>query len=158
MAKILIVCTGNICRSPVAAALLQDRLKRQGLTEWQVTSAGTWAQDKRGASQYSVEIMAEQGLDITEHRATMIDYDLIKKSDLVLCMESGHMEALQVEFPTQAKKVYLLSEMVDRNYSISDPYGRSKDAYYRMVSDVAGIIDDGLDRIIEEADIQASQT
>lgn len=158
MAKILIVCTGNICRSPVAATLLQDRLKRQGLIEWQVTSAGTWAQDKRGASQYSVEIMAEQGLDITEHQATMIDYDLIKKSDLVLCMESGHMEALQVEFPTQAKKVHLLSEMVDRNYSISDPYGRSKDAYYRMVSDVAGIIDDGLDRIIEEADIQASQT
>ncbi|MBE2221744.1 MAG: low molecular weight phosphotyrosine protein phosphatase [Anaerolineae bacterium] len=158
MASILIVCTGNICRSPVAAALLQDRLNKQGLTDWQVTSVGTWALEKRGASQYSVEIMAEQGLDITEHQATMIEYDHLKKSDLVLCMESGQMEALQVEFPTQAKKIHLLSEMIDRNYSISDPYGRAKDAYYRMVGDVTGIIENGLDRIIELAEVQASQT
>ena len=157
MAHILIVCTGNICRSPVAAALLQDRLKKKGLTDWQVTSVGTWAQDKRGASQYSVEIMAEQGLDITGHQAKTIEFAHIKIADLVLCMESGHLEALQVEFPMQAKKVRLLSEMIDRNYSISDPYGRSKDAYYRMVGDVTGIIDGGLDRIIEEVEAQASQ-
>jgi protein-tyrosine phosphatase len=157
MAQILIVCTGNICRSPVAAAILQDRLQKRGLTDWRVSSAGTWTQEKQSASQYSVEIMSEQDLDITDHQAKMIEYDHIKNSDLVLCMESGHKEALKIEFPTQAKKIHLLSEMIDRNYSISDPYGRPKDAYYRMVNDVTRIIDDGLDKIIAEAEAQKSQ-
>jgi protein-tyrosine phosphatase len=122
-----------------------------------VKSAGTWAQVKRGASQYSVDIMAEQGLDISEHQAEMIELVHMQNSDLVLCMESGHMEALKVEFPTYESKVYLLSEMVDRHYSISDPYGQSKNAYYRMTNDLAEIIDNGLDRIIEEAEAQAPQ-
>jgi len=156
MAKILIVCTGNICRSPVGEALLQDRLNKQGLSDWSVKSAGTWAQMQRGASQYSVEIMTERELDITNHQAEMIDRSHMKKSDLVLCMESGHVDALKAEFPIYAKKVYLLSEMIGRNYSISDPYGQSKDAYYRMVDDLTGIVDDGLDTIIEEAEIQAA--
>ena len=154
MAQILIVCTGNICRSPVGEALLRDRLQKRGLSDWLVESAGTWAQVKRGASQYSVEIMAEQGFDITDHQAEMIERSHMENSDLVLCMESGHMEALKTEFPAYASKVHLLSEMVGRNYSISDPYGQSKNTYYRMVDDLAGIIDDGLDNIIQEADIQ----
>lgn len=156
MAQILIVCTGNICRSPVGEALLQDRLQKRGLSAWLVKSAGTWAQWKRGASQYSVEIMAEQGLDITNHQAEMIDRSHMENADLILCMESGHMEALKAEFPVHKNKVHLLSEMVGKNYSISDPYGQSKDAYYRMVDDLAGIMDEGVDKIIEEAETQAS--
>lgn len=156
MAEILVVCTGNICRSPVGEALLQDELDKRGLSDWTVRSAGTWAQMQRGASQYSVEIMSERGLDITSHRAEMIEYTHMKNSDLVLCMESGHADALKAEFPIYAKRIFLLSEMIGRNYSISDPYGHSKDAYYRMVDDLIGIIDAGLDKIIEEAERQAA--
>ena len=156
MAQILIVCTGNICRSPVGEALLQDRLCKRGLSDWSVKSAGTWAQKQRGASQYSVEIMSERGLDITKHQAEMLEHAHMKNSDLVLCMESGHVDALKAEFPVFAKRVYLLSEMIGRNYSISDPYGQPKDAYYRMVDDLVGVIDAGLDKIIEVADGQAA--
>jgi protein-tyrosine phosphatase len=155
MAEILIVCTGNICRSPVGEALLQDRLGKRGLSNWTVNSAGTWAQRQRGASQYSVEIMTEHGLDITKHQAKMIEHVHMKNSDLVLCMESGHADALKAEFPIYAKRIFLLSEMIGRNYSISDPYGQAKDAYYRMVDDLVEIIDAGLDKIIEEAEAQA---
>lgn len=156
MAQILIVCTGNICRSPVGAALLQARLDERGLEGWSVASAGTWVKQKRGASQYSIEIMTEHGLDISEHQAEMLEYTHMKKSDLVLCMESGHADALKAEFPIYAKKVYLISEMVERDYSISDPYGQTKDAYYRMVNDLAGIIDVGLNKIIEEAESRSA--
>ena len=156
MAKILIVCTGNICRSPVGEALLKERLYERGLSNWSVKSAGTWAQKQRGASQYSVEIMTERGLDITKHQAEMIEYVHMKNSDLVLCMESGHVDALKAEFPVYAKKIHLISEMVGRNYSISDPYGQSKDAYYRMVDDLDAIIDAGLEKIIEEANAQVA--
>ena len=155
MAEILIVCTANICRSPVGEALLRDRLQKRGLSDWTIKSAGTWAQSKRSASTYSVEIMTEQGLDITDHQAQMIKLSHMKKADLILCMETGHKEALQAEFPPYAKKVYMLSEMVDRNYSISDPYGKSKDSYYRMVNDLTRIFDEGLDTIVEKAEANA---
>jgi len=151
MTQILVVCTANICRSPVGAALLQDRLHQRGIMEWQVRSAGTWAQEKRGPSQYSVEIMAEKGFDIHEHQAEMIELTHMQEADLILCMESGHVEALKAEFPEHGHKVYLISQMAGMHYSISDPYGQSKDAYYRMVEGLSQVIDTGLDRIIEEA-------
>ncbi len=156
MAEILIVCTANICRSPVGEALLRDRLQKRGLSHWTVKSAGTWAQSKRGASTYSVKIMTEQGLDITGHQAEMIKLSHMKQADLILCMEAGHKEALQAEFPLYAPKVYLLSEMVGQNYSIRDPYGKSKDSYYRMVSALSRIIDEGLDTIVEKAEANAA--
>ncbi|MFO7681082.1 MAG: hypothetical protein R6X34_13625 [Chloroflexota bacterium] len=157
MTQILVVCTANICRSPVGAALLQDRLHQRGITEWQVRSAGTWAQQKRGASQYSVEIMAEQGFDINDHQAEMIELPHMQQADLVLCMESGHVEALKAEFPEHGHKVYLISEMAGMHYSISDPYGQPKDDYYRMVEGLTQVIDTGLDRIIAEAAAHAQE-
>jgi len=152
MAHILIVCTANICRSPVAAALLRDRLQRRGLNDWVVRSAGTWAQEKRGASQYSLELMAQRGLDISDHQAEMIDRRHMKEADLVLCMESGHAEALRVEFPWAADKIFLMSEMMGKKYSISDPYGRSRDAYESMVVELVRLTDAGLDEIISRAE------
>ena len=151
MPQILIVCTANICRSPVGEVLLRDRLQKRGLTDWQIQSAGTWAQIRRGASQHSVQLMNEQGFDITNHRATMIDQKHMEQSDLLLCMEAGHVEALKVEFPTHAHKVYYLSEMIGKQYSISDPYGGPLEEYQMMVGELTGIIDSGLDRIIELA-------
>lgn len=156
MAHILVVCTANICRSPVGAALLRDRLAKRGLGEWVVSSAGTWAQEKRSASQYSVELMADQGLDITRHQAQMIDASHMATADLLLCMEQGHAEALRAEFPEAANKVYLFSEMIDRNYSVSDPYGRSREAYELMAQDLATIIDRGLDKIVALAEANAA--
>lgn len=156
MAQILVVCTGNICRSPVGAALLKECLDQKGLTDWSVTSAGTWAQVERGPSQFSMEIMAEQGLDIQDHLAEMIELSHMQEADLVLCMESGHVEALKAEFPDERDKVFLISEMADRRYNISDPYGKNKDSYYRMVQDLSGIIEDGIDTIIQKAGSQAA--
>jgi protein-tyrosine phosphatase len=148
MAHILIVCTANICRSPVVAELLRDRLRRRGLSDWTVTSAGTWAMEARAASRFSVEVMRANGFDITGHRARMVDEAMLAEADLVLCMETGHAEALRVEFPAQAGKIYMLTQMIDRNYSVADPYGGEYAEYERMFELVRDIIDGGLDRII----------
>lgn len=157
MAHILVVCTANICRSPVGEALLRDRLQKRGLEDWVVSSAGTWAQVKRGASQYSVELMAEQGLDISAHQAQMVEAKHLATADLLLCMERGHAEALRAEFPESADKIYLFSEMVGKKYSISDPYGRSREAYELMVTDLSDIIDQGLDKIVALAEVNAAR-
>ncbi len=153
MPHILVVCTANICRSPVAEAVLRDRLQRQGLHDWTVASAGTWALDGRGASQHSFTIMAEAGFDLASHSARTIDETMLAEADLALCMESGHVEALQAEFSQHRNKIFLLSEMVERKYSISDPYGGPLADYQRMVREVTNLIDEGLQRILVLAQV-----
>lgn len=156
MANILIICTANICRSPVAAALLRDRLRQRGLTDWTVSSAGTWAMVQRGASRYSIEVMQRNGFDITDHLARMVEERAMRDADLVLTMEVGHAEALRAEFPEQARKVFMLTEMIDHSYNISDPYGGPLDEYERMYVGLSDVIDQGLDRIIDLAKERAN--
>jgi protein-tyrosine-phosphatase len=148
MANILVICTANICRSPVAAALLRDRLRQRGLADWQVESAGTWAMAARGASRYSVDLMSRNGLDITSHISRMVNEDQLRWADLVLTMEDGHAEALRAEFPAEEHKVYIITEMIGHSYSIADPYGGPLEDYERMVTSLSEVIDGGLERII----------
>jgi len=151
MTTILIVCTANICRSPVAEALLRDRLIKQGFDDWRVLSAGTWADHGSPASRYGVEIMAEQGFELSEHGSQPVDEALLEQTDLVLCMASGHAESLRAEFPNFSTMIYLLTEMSGQAYSIHDPYSEPRPAYERMVAELTQLIDDGLPRIIELA-------
>lgn len=148
MARILVICTANICRSPVAAELLRDRLRKRGLRGWEVGSAGTWAMVSRPPSRHSVEVMSRHGFRIADHRATMIDEPQLAAADLVLTMEDGHAEALRAEFPAQAHKVHLLTEMIGQAYNITDPYGGPIEEYQRMYVGLVELIDAGLDRII----------
>lgn len=148
MTHILVICTANICRSPVAMALLRDRLEGKGLSDWTVGSAGTWAMVQRGAATYSRAAMAQYGLDIDDHVARMVEEEYLREADLVLCMEEGHVEALQNEFPQYADRIYLITEMAGPGYSVADPYGGQYIDYQRMAAEMAGIIDRGLDRII----------
>ncbi len=104
MANILIVCTANICRSPVVEALLADRLEKEGYLDWQVASAGTWAMEGHRASHFSVEVLDEHGLDISGHRSSPVSLEVLDWADLVLCLASGHAEALRAEFPEQGKE------------------------------------------------------
>lgn len=155
MACILIVCTANICRSPVVEAILRRRLREEGLTDWEVGSAGTWALDGNEAALYSVQILAEHGIDITTHRSRPVKEALLAKADLVLCMESGHAVAISSEFPAYAGKIFLLSEMVGQRYSIADPYGGPLTAYRHMVSEVTELIEKGLAQIVTLAQAHA---
>ncbi|MFN2135876.1 MAG: hypothetical protein ACK2UK_07975 [Candidatus Promineifilaceae bacterium] len=157
MAHILIVCTANICRSPVAAALLKDRLQRNGFADWTVSSAGTWAISSRGASRNSQIVMAEYGHDISSHLARMVEESLLQQADLVLCMEEGHVEALTIEFPQEAHKIYPITSMAGATYSVQDPYGGSLIEYQRMAAELAGLIDRGFDRIVELAEANSSE-
>lgn len=157
MPHILIICTANICRSPVAEGLLRDRLHKRGFLDWTVSSAGTWAQITRGASRNSVVVMKERGLDISQHVSQIVEASHMQRADLVLCMESGHAEALRAEFYSHAFKVHLLTEMSGRHYSISDPYGQALPAYVMMAKEVEQMIDEGLDRIIELTRLNANR-
>lgn len=159
MPQILFVCTANICRSPVAAALFEQKLAADGRTppHWIVQSAGTWAIFKRGPSRYSTQLMAERGIDISQHRARIIDEAILVQADLILCMETGHVEALKIEFPRFRQRIFTLSEMVDKPYSIPDPYGGPLEDYQRMVMSVKKLIDGGYTRIVALAEENAAR-
>ncbi len=153
MANILVICTANICRSPVVEGLITDRLEKQGYTNWTIHSAGTWAQNGRSVTQYSAEVMQEiENIDIFAHSARMVTAEILGEADLVLCMTKNHVEALRVEFHDHAAKIYLLSQMVDnRRYNIADPYGSAKPNYVRMYKQVKDLVEQGLPRIVELA-------
>jgi protein-tyrosine phosphatase len=151
MPRVLFVCTANICRSPVAAGLLQSMLDARDAADWEVASAGTWAAQTRGASQFSIDVMGDRGIDIRTHQSRMVTEEMLERADLVLCMESGHVEALRAEFPRQADKIFLLTEMVGLRYSISDPYGQPREEYERMAEAVESLLNQGLPQIMARA-------
>lgn len=144
---ILVVCTANICRSPVGEVLLQARLQAKGLTNWNVSSAGTWAAVGHAASSFSTVLMAEQGLDILSHGSQPVTELLLQRADLVLCMETGHVKTLRSAFPAYKNKLFTLKKMVGKRGSVRDPYGGSRRDYERMVAEVGELIEQGFPRI-----------
>ena len=129
---ILVVCVGNICRSPMAEALLKRELRGQdGIT---VESAGLGALVGHPASDYSVELMDEMGVDISQHRARQIHPDMVSAADLVLVMEAGHKRAIDDADPTARGKVHRLGEWQDKD--IDDPYRQPKAAFADALEDI----------------------
>lgn len=149
MPAVLVVCTGNLCRSPMAMALLQARLARdEARRDWRVRSAGVWAAEGRPASAYAIEEMAQRRIDLRAHRSRSVTRKLMAEANLVLAATRGHVEALRTAFPECADKVYLLSEMIGKEYDIYDPYGGTRMEYAYIAQELEQLIESGYERIV----------
>ena len=140
---ILVVCVGNICRSPMAEAVLRDALT--GQVEITVESAGLGALVDEPASEFAVELMRDRGLDITSHRAQQLTPELVTKADLILVMESGHRRVIDANEPTARGKVYRLGEWQD--LEIPDPYRQPREAFEAALEKIDKSIADWVERL-----------
>lgn len=149
MKHILVVCTGNICRSPMAAALLAREIVAAGLAgQAEVASAGTYAVVGAGASGGSVLAMAERGLDLSGHRGRQLDARLVQEADLILVMEEAHRRSIFYTWPQALRKTFLLSEMVGEHAEIDDPYGGPQEEYEAAAAIIADYVKRGLPGVL----------
>jgi protein-tyrosine-phosphatase len=151
--SVLFVCQGNIYRSVLAAALFRDMLSRSNpeAKSWRVESAGTWAIGNQPTRDEVVTLMAKRGIDLKEHRSRMVSSEILAGFDLILAMERGQKEALQIEFPLVAKRIYLLTEMAGVNVQIADPPDTSLRGIQALADEIEGWLQQGLNQIINFA-------
>jgi protein-tyrosine-phosphatase len=136
----------------MAAGLLQRRLADSGLlASYRVWSAGTWAVDGHPASEHSVTVLEEQGIDISDHIAHTVNSADVAEADLILVMSQEHARMIRSAWPQYDWKVHLLSEMVGKRRDIRDPYGGPIEEYRECASTIDGYIERGLPRILELA-------
>lgn len=127
MPSVLFVCTGNLFRSPLAAALFSRELliaKPPG--EWRAESAGILAQNGKPVPSELVKAAAAVGIDIQNHRSRRVSESLLARFDLILVMERGHQEALQAQYPFLEEKIQLLTEVANKGHAgVLDPVRHS---------------------------------
>jgi protein-tyrosine phosphatase len=128
--RVLLVCTGNTCRSPMASCLLRKGWEEQctvhGSGSLEIASAGLAAAPGEPASAQAIQAMEELGLDLQSHRSQPVTASLVESADLILVMTEGHRNALLNRWPHLADKIDLLSH---GQGEVSDPFGGSLATY-----------------------------
>ena len=132
--KILFVCTGNTCRSPMAQALAADMYG-----EWEFHSAGVAAYPSP-ASVHAVAVMAERGLCLAAHASQPVTDELLQSVDLVLALADNHKASLLRDFPSLCDKLYTLGEYTGSDASVADPFGGSLEDYRSCAEQIYGLL------------------
>ena len=150
MTQVLMVCTGNICRSPLAESLMGTELKRFGADHVIVSSAGTGAWEGAPASEGAYLVGLEHDIDLSRHRARLLTRDLVRGSDLILTM-ARHQRA-RVEDLGGEGKVYVLGEYVGltgAEAEVGDPFGAGLEVYRATFDQLEGLAAVAAERFCE---------
>ncbi|WP_028008556.1 low molecular weight protein-tyrosine-phosphatase [Solimonas flava] len=141
--RIIVVCTGNICRSPIGEGLLRQRLQGRDI---EILSAGTGALVGFPADPLAVEVAADHGLDISAHRAQQATLPLLSSMDLVLTLDQGHSDWINARYPQLRGRVHKLLKWRE-NADVADPYRQPKEAFEQAWADIDAGVDDWLKKL-----------
>jgi protein-tyrosine-phosphatase len=130
--RILFVCSGNICRSPMAEYLLKDKIEREAPGKMIALSAGTDTAGGAAPLSVTITVMNELGIDVTSHTSQPVTRKLLERCDVVLGMTFDHYERLAYLAPDNIE-LSTLGEYPDRPVNskrdIEDPFGQSMERY-----------------------------
>ncbi len=135
--RILVVCTGNICRSPMAAALLGHNLASHNPAV-EVQSAGLAALVGYTADPLAQDLMRDRGIDLSNHRAQQLTPAMVMDADVVLAMETAQVKMVESMLPGARGRVHRLGKA--GAFDVADPYGGPRDAFVKALD----LIEQGL--------------
>ena len=131
MKNILFICTGNVCRSPMAEGIFRNAARGRG--DFQVASAGLGAMEGQPPSTYAVQALKELGIDISNQRSRLLSPELVEHADYIFGMTHSHIDTVMMLYPMAAEKTFLLREFDETldqfEKDISDPIGGSYEIY-----------------------------
>jgi protein-tyrosine-phosphatase len=146
---IVFVCTGNTCRSPMAAQLLRDKVARRGLG-WTVESAGLYALAGSPMSELAAAALRKRGIQGEDHRSQPVSADLVARADWILTMTGQHAAELRLRYPDASDKIHELARFVadteNAEVDIVDPFGGDAAKYEQC----AQLLDQYVERLIEK--------
>lgn len=146
MEKILFICTGNTCRSPLAQYLFNAKIDKTELAgQFYALSAGIYATDAP-ASKGAQAVMRKRKADLQHHRARRVVEEDIKHAKLVLCMSQSHTDILQSLYPAYRAKIHNFGAYIGNKKDVVDPYGAEQVVYEKT----ARQIEEYIDKLIEK--------
>ena len=146
--RIMFICTGNICRSAMAEAILRKTAEEKD-KNIKAYSCGIFAENGAYPTREAIGTMKEYDIDLTEHRATNIRESNIKDMDIILCATIAHKNNVINMYPDLKDKIYTIKEYAgypENNWDIKDPWGTGLETYRRC----AGEIEDCIKKIMEK--------
>lgn len=148
MKKIVFVCTGNTCRSPMAEKLAENIASEMEL-QVETFSRGISVYFAEAAHDHAKKTMEKYGLDLSKHRASQFLKEDGELADLILTMTLNHKRHLLNNYPQFAHKIFTITEYIDKTGDVLDPYGGNLEEYYECAKELHEIIYKIFDKIKE---------
>lgn len=150
MKKILFVCSGNTCRSPLAEGIAKSIFPRNLEEDVEILSAGSSAIEGLPASPLAVQVAIEHGIDLSHHKSRLLSRSLVKQADLIVTMSEKHKQTVGILQPSALERTHLLTDFCENAHGdVPDPVGGDLQVYGRTFEIIEKCLDSMKNRLKE---------